>query len=230
MEAPVGIDNGADQPAPRGGTDRHGRWGVLAVALALMALVAAVSNRSQGARSLGAHEPTAAFVRPSSGAAATPSGTLIPTTDPTSGEGAIPGVTTGPAMPGMGTSADKSDGTVPTPPVSPPSTPPVSPTTTTLPLTSFVGYLQAPDNVSALYPVSASGGQMVTQATLPADAQVTVTLRCGSAIRSATGTSGVAVALSAPAGACAATIALPDPATTQGGAIPYTLVITGGTG
>jgi hypothetical protein len=192
-----------------------------------MALVAATARASTSgprpehppvtAAGIGATSTTPAGTGAAPGPSPTEPTTLVPSAD---GDGAT-GAGGGEALAAAGAAASGPAAPIPA----------VSTTTTTPPPpeADFVGYLEAPDDVSASYPLSSPGGTVTVTATLEENVAVTVTLQCGSLRQGAQGGSGTQVTLDAPAGSCSAQLALADPSSAQG-AVSYRLSVTWATG
>lgn len=243
----VGV--GGTTPAARdvrGALGRPHWWGVLAVSLALMALVAALSapsrrtSASDGGRfasrrpaasaSLHRHSTRPGSVAP--GAGKFDPTTTVPTSDPTAGPGAPIATVSAPG--GLGaTEPSGPSGAAPPAPVpliAVPSTTtttttttgPVT-TTTTVPVTTDTdpGNLEYPDNVSAQYPVDSGGGVSVVADFSGAPA-LDLSVTCPGGHTDRDGASGVSVTVGGPAGTCTVEVSEPTP---QAAPVSYTLTV-----
>ncbi len=221
-------------------------WVLLAVVLALMALVTAASARS-GRPRLSASRPA----RP----AAAPEPARLPLVAPTSAVPALPesGAQAGPSAAPAETASDVGAAApviaatptpapaFPAPTVTPtsavptpaPQAPLTSTTSTTTPTagTTFPGYLQSPDNVSAQYQTTATGPLTAT-ATWSGGATLTLSASCPGGQRALTGPSGVTVSIVDPSGSSAAapvscTVTLSEPSD-EATTVSYTLTVDHG--
>ncbi len=218
-------------------------WAVLAVTLALMALVAAVSSTTRRAPSLATSHGTSAHrVRspnvsvnsttvPSD--AITPAGTAgtassigatqeVARATPSNGDPTGAGGSAATTAPVTPTSAPSS--TVPTP-----ATGTVPPATTTPPTVAasangtdtFPGNLEYPENISAQYPVTTGGGVTAT-ADWSGASDLTLAVACPGDQGSRNGPSGLSVSVGGSAGTC--TVTLSEPSSVQA-TVSYSLTV-----
>jgi hypothetical protein len=234
---------------PRASTDRpvvptrdwSRWWAVLAVSLALMAVVLVLSgghrptqkpSAEAAARQRLAHPSTSMSAprrsaeRPGSRTPArvsTPTSTTVATTPPAPGNdpssGSVTPATTPPTVAsptrseaggtgsgsGSGSAADPVSGTPPDGSAG----------------DAQQGYLQPPDNTSAIYPATA-GGSLRVSARWSGSTTLTLSVDCPDAARSASGTSSVTVTLPQAEGDCQATLSEPS---TESDTVSYTLSI-----
>ncbi len=227
----------------RGALGRPHWWGVLAVSLALMALVAALSaparhtvatpggptgSAQPESRAPGA--PTRGRVPSGPTTGGADPGPVIPTTQPGSGRAppiatvSSPGSTTATTSP-PSTTAASVPSTVAPPGTTTTTAPAVpAPTTTTPPAVeteSQPGNLEYPDNVSAQYPIDSGGGVSVVADFSGAPA-LDLSVSCPGGQADRDGASGVSVSVGGPAGPCTVEISEPSP---QSAPVSYTLTV-----
>jgi hypothetical protein len=233
----LGPDVGVDAPSPdlpvHPARDWSRWWGILAVSLALMAVALVAFSGSHGAspahlargteRHRPAHSPSSTSIPPRSAA---PSGRKTATA------GDPPTTTT------VATSPPVQAGSLPSDAVTPSTAAPTSTIPSTGPAVTpgmqaaeqpvahevdiQQGYLQPPDNTSAIYPVTADGSLRVSvQWSGPTTLVLSVTCPDG-ATKTADGTSTVSVALPVATGSCQATLSEPS---TEGETVPYSMTI-----
>ena len=225
----------------RGALGRPHWWGVLAVSLALMALVAALSaparhtgatrggptgSERPGTRASGA--PTRRRVPNGIPAPGAGPGLSVPTTQPGSGRAppiatvSSPGSTAAssspPATAAPGVPSTLAPSTTTTAPAVP------APTTTTLPAVetdSQPGNLEYPDNVSAQYPIDSGGGVSVV-ADFSGASALDLSVSCPGGQADRAGASGLSVSVGGPAGPCTVEVSEPSP---QSAPVSYTLTV-----
>jgi len=233
-----------------GGAIPHG-WAVLAVVLALMALVAAISAApGGGVQTAGRQGRTAAARDRSRGASRTPAPAAG--TGPAAATGGGPGAGTGfessrspelspvaktaaqglPITASAPPSAGSAGLPIPTGPV--PSIPTGVPAPVAAVGTSPVpqpatpatqtdpGYLQYPDDVSAQYQYPASGSGVTAAATWAGTASLSLSVSCPGVQQSRSGPSGLQVGVTGGTGECTITLAELQPLQT---AVSYSMTI-----
>ncbi len=230
-------------PTRSGEHDRQGAgrphwWALLAVTLALMALVAALSPHGPARPTTALHQADPAPL----GGGGTEAGAAPPTTSPApAGTSVTPSPTerTGPVLAAGGapsttapTAPTTTSSVVTGPPVSTTATGTPSTPSTTAPTTAptvptglgpvLEGYLQYPQNIKAIYTVNPGSGITAIGATWTGMAALSLSSECPSATQSTTGPSGLTVPVSTAGGGC--TVVLAEPPDTDGTA-SYVLAV-----
>jgi hypothetical protein len=200
---------------PERASTRPTWWILLAVSMAVMALIFALSDgtnpKSTPAKESSLLNPPIFVNRSTASAKRTPElNQLSPIpSQPLSSRAAGT-----PTLPGSGVSARPSS-----------STPPSTAVTTGTPGTTYTypGYLSYPYNVASSYPVAGAAGSVTASAAWQANATLDVSISCPSGQRSSVGTSTVSVSMATTISPCSVRLS-EQPAVLE--AVAYDLTIT----
>ncbi len=242
----MAVGTGGTTPAARaqrGASNRPRWWGVLAVSLALMALVAALSAPSRQGRDTraGVRRPSSSISPPRRTRERAPTGpggaptTVVgsPTTVPANAALGPASVVAASGGAGPATTAPATTATTaPLSALAPPgpvttttsTTVPAPAGTTTVPAVTVdaqPGNLEYPDNISAQYPVDSGGGASAV-ADFSGAAVLGLSVTCPGGQVQRDGASGVSVSVGGPAGTCTVDISETTP---QAAPVSYTLTV-----